>query len=573
MTKVIILDGYVDEPTCLGVPPYISPYPRYIAGAIWSVDPSITIQYLTIDHIRNNHGMVSTLESSDLIIAIAGVSVPGKYLATYPMSLREAITIFSKIHTPQKILCGPAAKLGYGSHGGKKPHEFARFNDIFDLIISGDCEIFFNKFFKKNDSIDAISPSILRSNAHQIHTFSLQGAKIVTQHPYFPNRLLAEIETYRGCPRTVVGGCSFCSEPRKGSPDFRPINDIVSEVKVLYENQIRHIRLGNQPCIFSYLSKDARSKEFPTPNPRAIETLFRNIRQVAPDLKTFHVDNANPGVISHHPEESKQIAQHIISYHTSGDVAAFGVESTDPKVIQENNLKATGEQVLNAIKILNDVGAIRGRNGLPELLPGLNFLFGLPGERKQTFSLNLDFLKTLLKKGLLVRRINIRQVIPLPQSGIDEKACSKIIKKHHSYFIKFKDTVSHEINAPLLKKMIPIGTVLKDVIIEKQNGKIWFGRQMGSYPLLIGVIAPVTLHDCIDVTVVNHGFRSVTAVPHPLNLNTATLNTLQTLPMVGKKRAMRLIRNRPYSSAEDILPAFDDINVGKQLIELITFIT
>ena len=29
-----IIDGYVDEPACLGVPPYISPYIRTIAGVL-----------------------------------------------------------------------------------------------------------------------------------------------------------------------------------------------------------------------------------------------------------------------------------------------------------------------------------------------------------------------------------------------------------------------------------------------------------------------------------------------------------------------------------------------------------
>ena len=33
-SDALILDGYVDEPTCLGVPPYISPYVRYLAGVL-----------------------------------------------------------------------------------------------------------------------------------------------------------------------------------------------------------------------------------------------------------------------------------------------------------------------------------------------------------------------------------------------------------------------------------------------------------------------------------------------------------------------------------------------------------
>jgi radical SAM superfamily enzyme with C-terminal helix-hairpin-helix motif len=32
--EAVIIDGYVDEPACLGVPPYISPYIRAIAGVL-----------------------------------------------------------------------------------------------------------------------------------------------------------------------------------------------------------------------------------------------------------------------------------------------------------------------------------------------------------------------------------------------------------------------------------------------------------------------------------------------------------------------------------------------------------
>ena len=49
-----LIDGYVDEPTVLGVPPYVSIYPRYIAGAIWSVNPHAQIHYQTIDQIRSS---------------------------------------------------------------------------------------------------------------------------------------------------------------------------------------------------------------------------------------------------------------------------------------------------------------------------------------------------------------------------------------------------------------------------------------------------------------------------------------------------------------------------------------
>lgn len=31
----VVIDGYVDEPAVLGVPPYVSTYVRYVAGAFF----------------------------------------------------------------------------------------------------------------------------------------------------------------------------------------------------------------------------------------------------------------------------------------------------------------------------------------------------------------------------------------------------------------------------------------------------------------------------------------------------------------------------------------------------------
>ena len=65
-----------------------------------------------------------------------------------------------------------------------------------------------------------------RMNSQVINNFAKKGAMIVKQHPYFPTYLITEIETYRGCFRSITGGCSFCSEPSKGIPSFRTIDGI-----------------------------------------------------------------------------------------------------------------------------------------------------------------------------------------------------------------------------------------------------------------------------------------------------------------------------------------------------------
>jgi radical SAM superfamily enzyme with C-terminal helix-hairpin-helix motif len=229
------------------------------------------------------------------------------------------------------------------------------------------------------------------------------------------------------------------------------------------------------------MAKNAETEEFPKPNPELLTKLFSKIREVAANLKTLHIDNANPGVIARFPDECKKIAKTIIKYHTPGDVAAFGIESVDPQVIKQNNLKADPEDSLKAIKILNEVGSKLGSNGMPELLPGLNFVFGLKGETKTTFDLNFQFLKNILDEKLLVRRINIRQVIPIPETKMYELGIKNVVK-HKKHFKIFKRRVKEEIERPMLKEVVKKGTVLKDVYTECYEGKLTFARQLGSYP-------------------------------------------------------------------------------------------
>ena len=570
MLKVSILDGYVDEPTCLGVPPYISPYPRYIAGAIWSYDKSAQIFYVTIDQIRNDNSLLDVLSKSDLIMVIAGMSVPGRYLSGFPVSPNEINSILRNIKKPVKLLCGPAARYGFGMSGGKKTREAETVSDVFDFIVRGDGEIVLSDLLETKFDFNNVDSSKCREKASVIRDFALKGSNIVSQHPFFPDYLIAEIETYRGCPRSIVGGCSFCSEPGKGLPDFRPVKDIVDEIQNLYSNGVRHFRLGNQPCIFSYMAKDAGEKEFPMPNPNALENLFKKIRMVAPDLKTLHIDNANPGILARYPEECKRIAKTIVRYHTSGDVAALGVESVDPVVIKKNNLKASADEVFSAIKLLNDVGSKRGNNGMPELLPGLNFVFGLEGETKKTFDMDYEFLKNILDEGLLLRRINLRQIIPIPGTKMYQTG-NKLVVRNKRFFQQFKRKVKENIEQPMLKRVLPSGTVVRDVYTEKYDGKLTFSRQLGSYPLLIGVPGVLPLQRFLDVKVMDYGYRSVTALPFPLDINKASREVIEVLPGVGKKRATRILVKRPFKNKTEFLDCLDDPQIGSEILDWVCF--
>ncbi len=559
MTRVAILDGYVDEPTCLGVPPYISPYPRYVAGAAWESEPKADVRYLTIDQLRSNPALSKTLENADLIIVIAGMVVPGRYLSGHPANPQELAMVLQGVEATT-LLCGPAARYGFGVSGGRRTRTA---NQSYDLVVPGDAEFAVYDLLQGR-TLGDINPLRCRSSPDEIRKFAVLGAKIVCQHPFFPQYCITEMETYRGCPRSISGGCSFCSEPKKGKPQFRRPQDIHAEIKALYEAGIRHFRLGNQPCIFSYMAKTAGTEEFPRPNPQALETLFSGIRKVAPDLKTLHIDNANPGVLARYPEECRRIAQTIIKYHTSGDIAALGVESVDPVVIEQNNLKATAEEATEAIRLLNDVGSRRGESGLPELLPGLNFVFGLKGETKRTFTQDYAFLKGLYEQRLLLRRINLRQVMPLPGTPM-EAVGESIVRRHHGVFLQFKRQVRVSVERPMLERLVPMGTVLREVYSELHEGKVTFGRQLGTYPLLIGIPGVFPLHAFTNVKIIDYGYRSVTGVPYPLDVNVAPRETLEAIPGIGRRRAQRLLLGRPFSSVDDMVAALDDPGVARML--------
>ncbi|MCX9084724.1 MAG: radical SAM protein [Candidatus Methanoperedens sp.] len=527
--QVLIIDGYVDEPACLGVPPYMSPYPRYTAGAL--VEKGIQkedITYRTIDRIRTRREPLRF----DLVVIIAGMTVPGKYLRSTPITLKEIKELSHLEGT--KIIGGPI-RLGFGEEGGSSATDFA----VPGITLANkDIEAFVYDFLDRKETC-AITHRMRTTS--EIGRWGEKGAFIITQHPDYPH-VMCELETYRGCPRH--SHCSFCTEPFYGKPDFREIADVVNEVSALYKHGARYFRIGRQPDLFMYRSRKG------VPDPDAIEELYSGIRNAAPDLQVLHMDNANPVTISKYPNESQSIAEIIVKYHTSGDVAALGMESADPEVIRANDLKATPDEVFEAIKILNEVGGSRGLNGLPELLPGINFVHGLKGETKRTYDLNFDFLKKVLDNGLMVRRVNIRQVMTFagtPMRGHDE-----LVKKNKELFLRYKDRIREEFDLPMLRRVVPIGTLLKDVRSEIYD-KITFGRQLATYPLLVGIPMKLELGRFFDILVTDHGHRSITGLPVPIDINSLPSKLLTTLPGIDNKQAAEVMRGKPFRHKEDIM--------------------
>ncbi|NOZ80183.1 MAG: radical SAM protein [DPANN group archaeon] len=482
--RPVIIDAYSDEASGLGVPPYLGTYPRYLYGALKK--EGFFPRYLTIDDLRlvlggkrppdqekdmktdiRRYNLTRPaqetrriLEEADTLLVSGGIHVPGKYLSAVPATFHE-IRRLTRDLPQKKVLVGPAAfanRLEGGKSGEGTPP----------------------------DTFDAVERNYLGIDDYdKVDEHAVLGAELLKEIPY---DVMVELEAGRGCPMR----CSFCLEPLKYQIEDRKPEPIISEVKALMKNGAEHFRFGKATCFYAYGRKD----------PKRMDRLLGSIAKLKP--KTLHIDNANPNNVT------EELTKIIVRHCTPGNIAAFGVESFDSEVIRKNRLNTTPERALKAIRIINSIGAERGENGMPRLLPGINIIFGLLGERKETHAENMKYLQQILDEGLLLRRINIRQVASFEGTYLHEHGGTKFVKKNRKHYWKWRNEIRQKIDLPMLDRLLPLGSVMKDVRMEIYDGKTTFGRQWGTYPLIVGVKGRLPLGSYHNIRVTKHMLRSVT---------------------------------------------------------------
>ena len=570
----LVLDGYEDEPAAFGVPNYLGFHIRYICGVLES--RGIPYTYMTIDEWRMHHkerlsspkaraSLRNDLSELEGAVILAGAIVPGKYVRGTPISRKELDEILSILPSPSPVLCGGWA-IRHWRYDGWTPLRS-------------------NLFCAVQDTDATLDYFIATGNwAHRKRTpeewsrWALSGAssKAVSGHPDLmgedgnPGPLTYEIELYQGCVR-FKRGCKFCIEPKKGLPLWRSEENVLSEITEALDSGVVNIRIGGATDIYTYKAEGVEDLEYPIPDPQPIAKVLHGARDDE-RLQILHVDNANPSIVAESIEPSTEITRTLVDTLSDGAVLSFGLESADPEVHEQNWLNCDPEQLKTAVRHINEFGRARGERGLPRLLPGLNFIAGLNGETKASYQMNLNLLRTLRSEGLWLRRINIRQVEGQGFQEIPEKA-----------FKEFKREVREQIDRPLLEEMLPTGTILRDIWWEAHDDRIrrpeqvlepeyrdegirgkpgiTFGRQIGAYPILVGVPYKIPLETSSDIIVTGHGKRSITGVELGLDVNTATQHQLQSIPGISSKGAWRLLSARArevegqFSSAEHAFTA------------------
>ena len=533
----LVLDGYEDEPAAFGVPPYVGFHVRYICGVLES--RGMDYDYITIDQWRL--GTRPNLSDLDGIVLIAGAIVPGKYLRGTPISFRETDEIVRTLKTDIPFIAGGWAIRGWRQQGWQPLRK-----DLFLCVQDTDATL---EYFLESGEFKH-----QRRTAEQWTKWAHSGAisKAVTTHPDIDGPLTYEVEVYQGCVR-YKRGCKFCIEPKKGVPLWRSPEDVMTEVAYALDSGVTHVRLGGMTDVYTYMAEGVVELEYPIPNPEPLAKLLHGLREDE-RLDTLHVDNANPSIIAENLEPSTEITKTLVETLSDGSVLSFGLESADPTVHEENWLNCSASQLKIAIELINKFGRVRGKRGLPTLLPGLNFIAGLNGETENTYQMNKDLLKEIRDDGMWLRRINIRQV---EGEGFQEIPSE--------LFNDFKTWTRETIDAPLLKELFPIGQNLSEVTWESHDSRtrlpahlghehrdaaihgragITFGRQIGAYPILVGVPYHIPLESKSNIVVTGHGARSITGVERGLKLSAVTQKQLEAIPGIGEKSAWKLISER-----------------------------
>ena len=561
--KWLVLDGYEDEPAAFGVPPYVGFHIRYLCGVL--ENHGIDYQYMTIDQWRNllrasDQTPERLLRNIAGFACIAGAVVPGKYLRGTPVSINEINEIVQFLPNNVPAILGGWAIRGW-RHQGWNPLRKNLFLSLQDTDATLD-------YFLRHDTWKHC-----RRTAAQWTQWAHSGAdsQAVRLHPDLgdeqnPGPLTFEVEVYQGCVR-YKRGCKFCIEPKKGIPIWRSPEDIIEEVKIAHDLGVKHVRLGGMTDTYTYMADGVIELEYPIPNPEPIAKLLHGLRE-DDRLEILHTDNGNPSIIAENLEPSEEITKTLVETLSDGAVLSFGLESADQTVHEANWLNCDPKQLKTAIKLINKYGAERGSRGLPKLLPGLNFIAGLNGETSSTYRQNLSLLKEIRNAGLLLRRINIRQV---EGAGFQE-----IVERD---FADFKQSVREDIDTPLLKDLFPKGEVLRDIRWESHNGRtrlpshleaphvdeairgkagVTFGRQIGAYPILVGAEYLIPLETTSDIIVTGHGARSITGIECQLNLETVSEKQLAAIPGIGSKSAWKLIGERVKLKRKDPAKSFAD---------------
>lgn len=558
--KIIVVDGFSDLPFSLGIPPFMSPEVRYMAGACWDRDDKARVIYINIDDLRAGRKS-SLLNGADLVFVYAGVTEASPLVRPSVRTddsgiakVQDLVDYIAYLDCP-KILGGPYVLAKNGVVDEKLG---------FDVIVTGDLSKYIHEILSDEGTIGKVDPSLQRNN-EDLNRYAILGAGLAVQNPGYPSFLSCAVELYRGCPSASLGGCSFCHETKYTTVDYRPVEDVVAEIAKISELGCENV-VFECPCFFSYFSSPNEEGKLDLDH-SAIEKLLEGSRSVAPEIKGLHIMNINPGAIANDMDESRKILKSIRTHCSDGNFPNLRVVTFDDEVQLLNNTRTTAEQSRMVVKMIAEAGKGEGPSGLPQMLPTIELVYGLAGEGENTLELNLNNLKEFASKGL-IRGVIVRKQASLPGTTISKR--DDIVELED--FDKHMEILQEEVNRVAGGNLAAPGQLIRDVYPYRVQDGSAVAKKVGINPLDLLVHGVSQVNVLQDVRITSVDGDGMEAVAQPLIPKTVSREILRLVPEMTEERIDRFMQSRP-GKAEDFYKLFEEPAFGRRAASYFDFKT
>lgn len=278
----------------------------------------------------------------------------------------------------------------------------------FDVCVIGEGEIIFPEILikiKENSEFrDTAGIAYLDEDGNYFK--NKPSAKIdLNDYPPFSIKYnkLGPIEITRGCPFL----CYFCQTPFifGTKSRHRSIASIIKYIEISMEYGFKDIRFIS-PNGFLYGSQDNTVKL------SIIEDLLSQIRNIIePKNRIFF--GTFPSEVR--PENVSEDILNIILKFANNDNLIIGAQSGSQKVLDNCNRGHTVDDIYNAVNYTINAG----------LKANVDFIFGLPNERKEDVQDTLNVIDDLIQLGA---RIHAHTFIPLPGTPFQYKKPTPLSK-------------------------------------------------------------------------------------------------------------------------------------------------
>ncbi|MFT4313167.1 MAG: hypothetical protein ACMXYA_02065, partial [Candidatus Woesearchaeota archaeon] len=102
-----------------------------------------------------------------------------------------------------------------------------------------------------------------------------------------------------------------------------------------------------------------------------------------------------------------------------------------------------------------------------------------------------------------------RQVVPFYGTKLYNEAKNKFIKKNRKRYFSWRKDIREGIEGVLMPRMFPKGLVIKDCLAETHKQGVTYFRQLGTYPIIIGVKGKFPLKVFHDIKIKDYMLRSL----------------------------------------------------------------